>query len=1008
MSARKFGAARRRKEERERQDVEQAADLLKAQLRDWTSDRMVLRKSPYKIREELEEEDREWFASQPPLKAAETAAGNASLETEDEEMPLSTPPKKRNDFVLERADTPVMSNASHPSKGKLSEPPPAHFPASPLTPPVASPFVPPAFTPMVATTTNTSPHFASEARRYHQATLHYLNSARTQSKEYHTELTFLHTLRNISLDRLTQQQQYKMNERTEANFWGLLLHLRSLLEDSADALILEDVDYVKREHSREIHQFMDSLAGNTKYTPLSLCKALQSHKGNDEENDPSSPMPIRRRYAILQWLHECFQGIVQEDTTRPRSGRRVLGESHLFQNQGLLETEADKEVLDRALLLVLAGRTKDAKQLAQESGIGWRAASWEGGAPHGYTLIANDDTKSLDRKQVGNVRRFLWKHYMWKKLERMEQKGDRMKSAINMGQSIDSDRAITALLCNHFRSALDNPMLCSWEKGIYAAFSCVVGRTEDLLIHMHHSRLRHLRPPFPGTEYEEEEKAHLQNTADFSILDDSKIIQEIERSPFPEMQCADPITQATAAFIAGRSSICAYFDIARANIALGDEPFLRFACHLAIYLDALANSSNPKILSGAANWIEFVLVSYIRLLKEKDLLEYIVLYVSFLPDESVSDKFEGNMRQVFLPELFADVQEEKLRKLLVEQMKDLLPIENECDIVIEKIVENALEKQDSMDAPGIITEDDTSKINSLKWLSFNEDDIGASIWYTNALIRQFVLAGKRNSFFLLMDDCRTDFLKKVVSNEVMDEGSDDYVKDKYKPIYDSCLDEHFAYEALLVAWKAQRGWDEFAQFQSPTESLVDDPIDSLALSEDSRSVSREMLRNDFKRLKRDSMEKFVKMSLETLEDLKVVLHFNSGWLCFDWGESLGSKSPKYLDRSKEMEKLRKKIVPALVLQYLEVCVDTAQWLDDSTNHYADTYDLSFESARNELCSVLDEQSVEEFHPLHWKNEGMAITEWMDPASELKIRSCFSEEQLVELTKRIDDLKASMV
>ena len=108
---------------------------------------------------------------------------------------------------------------------------------------------------------------------------------------------------------------------------------------------------------------------------------------------------------------------------------------------------------------------------------------------------------------VGNPGRLLWKSQC------------RKLAAKTSG----AESAIYAILSNDMDAALSNPTLRSWEEGLYACVSSLVGRMEDELLHRYHAQLRKSGRIFPGSDYEQEEMEHLLATANAAMMNESTI-----------------------------------------------------------------------------------------------------------------------------------------------------------------------------------------------------------------------------------------------------------------------------------------------------------------------------------------------------------------------------------------------------------------------------------------------------------------------------------------------------
>jgi len=134
-------------------------------------------------------------------------------------------------------------------------------------------------------------------------------------------------------------------------------------------------------------------------------------------------------------------------------------------------------------------------------------------------------------------------------------------------------------------------------------------------------------------------------------------------------------------------------------------------------------------LLGATECKNEVLLRYLRHLASwEELWHMLVLYASQIP--------QGTLILIeCLPELLARVESQDERKVIVGQMRDLLPVGGLDLVVLKRVVQLVLEEQDLVVTPDTPTRLDARKLKAILWLSFHEEHIGDALIFANTLIR---------------------------------------------------------------------------------------------------------------------------------------------------------------------------------------------------------------------------------------------------------------------------------
>lgn len=232
----------------------------------------------------------------------------------DEDDAPPSPPKRR---VLQRADTPVMSNTQKKMRRSVI------------------------------------PQQQSSLRdfgRCHAAIQEWKsNTSRRNKKE--CDLQLFQALHLIAWN--------SPSTTLEGNFWLLLHHLRSIGEDSSTWRAIHT-----KQTDAPTDDFIASLACRTNLSPAALLRTCV-------ETAPSS---IRRHHCVLQWLEACFRHVLPP---LPPYQASLIGHG----KEGNYVTDKDPLIFRTALALFCAGRLEDARRMAREGGVGYLAALWGGSRP---------------------------------------------------------------------------------------------------------------------------------------------------------------------------------------------------------------------------------------------------------------------------------------------------------------------------------------------------------------------------------------------------------------------------------------------------------------------------------------------------------------------------------------------------------------------------------------------------------------------------------------------------
>lgn len=359
------------------------------------------------------------------------------------------------------------------------------------------------------------------------------------------------------------------------------------------------------------------------------------------------------------------------------------------------DNKREMDLLEKCLLLLKAGKVNRIYELCHEVGQPWRAATWDGDAPHGFVVVSGMDAvgvggreekeREMDLEEdgnqsvlVGNPQRSLWKRNLWEMSQNLhslihhqqQQNGkqflqqqdkdvnrdDQGKSVVRSG-SIVYEAAISAILANNSKIALQNPLLSNdWMDSLWVFYHGLQARFREIVYHEHNNLKREMESsikltnmhPLDGTEYQQEEKEQLESTSELSRVEEGIFLSRLAGRG--GMKSFGDWDKGITAFLRGMNEAQKYiansirFLVDAANQKKQHETydsFLRFMLHLVLFFESLCvdeDDDNP-VASGfyssaiAPQRNDLIMAYLHKLMKRKPLWEFYNLYASILPDE---------------------------------------------------------------------------------------------------------------------------------------------------------------------------------------------------------------------------------------------------------------------------------------------------------------------------------------------------------------------------------------
>eukprot|EP00934_Nitzschia_sp_Nitz4_P003217 Nitzschia sp. Nitz4//scaffold15_size197535//127748//130735//NITZ4_001591-RA/size197535-processed-gene-0.82-mRNA-1//-1//CDS//3329537754//3207//frame0 len=913
----------------------EAYESIAKQLREFTSPKLGKQSASMSNRSfgASSEDTMMWEASPRATSHSNTPTGTSYYYGEDdmdnlkwmerELEPVQTPAPKtpRRTPLLERADTPVMSNSS--SHKHLDESTPATSKAAAYGTPPSTMHQPyPVNTPMTVQTTTKTPAKVSLPPsntlspllycRYHDTLWTFLKAKRSLSHRlelermdqdpasHDTSLLAPQEMR-VELDYLSQLQQLCGGSTLEGDCWLLLARLRPL----GFSAMLWDESVAP---ASVVQPFLYQLSQRVQDTPEQLLQHLTSQQ---------APLLLQRRHVILQWIQACLDQRRPAPPTRPLSKASTSHPDDDDVSAPALWSESsstqEQTFLRASLGYILAGRVQDAQQLARTQGQPWRAAAWGGGQPSGLQTRPHPTQPTLEVESTGNPARFLWKRRVWKQSRRWSAA---MLDPTTKNQAPELEAAISSVLSNDLQTSLGNVHLRTWSQAMGVAWLALWNRTQDELLHQHNQqRRRHqqdnnLGGPMDGTQYLSQEEEHLQSTFQLSNLTDTQLLGFLTSSPFMELRGTGPYEQAMMAFCIGATQVARFCETVAESLHkadLSDTTLgqLRFVTHLLLFLESLQVSTTPIVVNGVSEHKNRVLFQYIQGLETRpELWNLVALYVSLLSQEQMLEWY---------PSMLSKVTVESERKSMLHQMQELFP--HLVLPVLRKTVRWTL---------GSTKASDELKFHAIQWLLYQEAHAGDALICANILLRDFFDNNeddKLETAMTFLENHLPDELEERASQSIANTGDA-----LAKQVQDAGT-EYLSFSAYLEAYRTFGKWKDILT-QTPT--VIRDTIagvDINRLQPTEQEIYHQRSVREWTKIKEKNFQLVLEAAEQARTELHDVLTYPGGWLSLDELPKGASQEEK--TRQEQIQSIRSRYLVVAVGLYMQVCESTASWLSRS-------------------------------------------------------------------------------
>jgi hypothetical protein len=183
--------------------------------------------------------------------------------------------------------------------------------------------------------------------------------------------------------------------------------------------------------------------------------------------------------------------------------------------------------------------------------------------------------------------------------------------------------------------------------------------------------------------------------------------------------------------------------------------------------------------------------------------------------------------------------------------------------------------------------------------------------------------------------------------------------------------EHLAFQSYLEAFRVVGEWREVVAGTNARTALVDDQLDKTQLNATEAAIASSMERRELVQEKRKSSHFVVTAADNAQKALICVLEHPGGWLLTEDEEIAQGDENMDMVRRGELQALRVKLLPDVVMLYHEVCTETASWMSSSLDDGLAKLGGTSES----VLKLLDESKVmasSPLSPLYWTHEALEL------------------------------------
>ncbi len=511
------------------------------------------------------------------------------------------------------------------------------------------------------------------------------------------------------------------------------------------------------------------------------------------------------------------------------------------------------------------------------------------------------------------------------------------------------ESAIYAALAGDSKGLLSLPLLHSWEDYAWVLFTAARRRQEDEELMHHHEGQAQMSDLFPSIDTLPSERRILENTTTDKDLTPKEIFSQLSLVPESLSPAAHKQVRRLTYRVRGAALLKEdalrdlLITVANETTAQyhsnGDESNMldlvissetRFAAHLFLFL----KQAYPAVCVGleSEQACDSLLAAYVTQLTEHGKVEVVSLYASHLSSQRRSE--------AWLKLMLAIPYKSPKRGVCLTLTRECFPGGNEeAAELARQACRRTLHSSDSEDA---------ICVSGLEWLCLEESMRGAAIAEANALIRALIINPKRSTEDETTRwdiECISPVRSLLLGNEERNScgGSHRFCMpslDESSHVLSVVSQVLLTASEIHVAMREYKGWVAFMRARDaigewrkalakakmlPARSKLPNGIAKTVTREKEVELLKEkaLKANE---IEKESKELLIRADVARLTILNVLM-FQGGWMIRVDPDTLGEEGSgsQKPDNEAEMELLRCRCLPVLLLTLHTVMHDTGKW-----------------------------------------------------------------------------------
>jgi hypothetical protein len=389
------------------------------------------------------------------------------------------------------------------------------------------------------------------------------------------------------------------------------------------------------------------------------------------------------------------------------------------------------------------------------------------------------------------------------------------------------------------------------------------------------------------------------------------------------------------------------------------------------------------------------------------------------------------------------MESETERKRIVQQVREFSSNRGFDLEVVRRVVQLVLKEQEEImelneakhQDRGIsypATRLDMRKMKSVLWLTLEEEHVGDALIAANTLLRHFLLANEKSKLtaahIFMNDVLPEDLFDRVIAHtktfESSNEDEDELACFVHAAQIEHARSDYVAFRSYLDAMDAVDHWKDVMAATLPNDYVDENDntgrsmIDKTQLNATEMSIATSMERREFIVKKRNDSAVVVTAADRVETSLLGILKHHGGWLLTE-DEVIAGQGEEEIIRRRELQDLRSRLLPEIVMLYESVCTATASWMSKSLDDTVEQLG-SDKTSPDDVIRQLDEtltlpntpteevansSTLSPISPRYWTQKALELAQ-ICASDTYGIRSAFGAEDYKDLMSRLAEAAVS--